>query len=56
MLVLFLVLCLHLLFGLACARMAQRARIKAEPWFVAGTLMGGFAILAFLFLERHRPV
>ena len=38
----YLMLVAHLLFGFGCAYLAREARQKAEPWFLVGTLLGGW--------------
>jgi hypothetical protein len=49
-------LCAHLVFGLICRNLAINARVRVEPWFLAGTVLGGLAVIAFLLLERYRPL
>ena len=52
-----MVVCGHLLIGLFCAHLAYEYKERAEPWFLAGALVGGLALLAF-YLHRNwkRPV
>lgn len=46
----------HLMFGLICANLACSARVRVEPWFAAGTIFGGLAVIAFLLMARYRPL
>jgi hypothetical protein len=40
----YLLVILHLLFGLLCAHMVKATGLKPEPWFVAGTVLGGLGL------------
>ncbi len=49
--------CSHLVIGILCASVAFGAKQKAEPWFLAGALLGGLALACVLLLfSRKRPV
>lgn len=47
-----LIVLAHLLIGMFCGHLAHAARLKAESWFLAGALLGGFALIAF-YLRTH---
>ncbi|MDP6776996.1 MAG: hypothetical protein QGI83_09545 [Candidatus Latescibacteria bacterium] len=47
-----LIVLAHLLIGLFCGHLAYAARLKADSWFLAGALLGGFALIAFC-LRNH---
>ena len=40
----YLLVILHILFGLLCAHMVKSTGLKAESWFVAGTVLGGLGL------------
>ena len=40
--------CAHLMIGLFCGHLAYETKQKAEPWFLAGTLLGALALVGFL--------
>jgi hypothetical protein len=48
--------CAHLLIGLFCGHLAYEARHRAEPWFLAGIVLGGLALIVCFYLaNRKRP-
>ena len=51
----FLVLVTHLLFGLLCGYLACRAERRTPPWFLAGALLGGLALVGFLLFGNPKP-
>ena len=51
----FLVLVSHLLFGFSCGYLAFRAERRTPPWFLAGTLLGGLALVGFLCFGNSKP-
>ncbi|MFT5365536.1 MAG: hypothetical protein ACI8V2_000476 [Candidatus Latescibacterota bacterium] len=55
---LYLLLVLHLLFGIGCASLANETRHNIRSWFVAGTVLGGFALIALMVVSyyKHIPV
>ena len=40
----YLLVILHILFGLLCAHMVKATGLKPESWFVAGTVLGGLGV------------
>jgi len=49
----FLIFVLHLLIGIFCAHLAHEMRYRVEPWFLAGTLLGGVALVGLLFANKR---
>lgn len=41
---LYLLVILHIVFGLICAHMVKATGLKPESWFVAGAVLGGFGL------------
>lgn len=50
----YLMIILHVVFGLSCAYLAYESRVKAEPWFVSGVLFGGLGLIYCIFRLVHR--
>ena len=53
---LFFFLIVHLMFGLFCAYLAYETKLKAEPWFVAGTILGGLGLLFCWLIVNQKKV
>ena len=49
----YLLFVLHLLIGIFCAHLANEMRYRVEPWFLAGTLLGGVALVGLLFANKR---
>jgi hypothetical protein len=47
---------LHLVFGIACASIANETRHNISSWFVAGTVLGGLALIALMVVKFQKPV
>ncbi len=52
----FLFIVLHLFFGVFCAYLAHENRHRTESWFLAGTLLGGLALLGFWFMAYRKHI
>lgn len=54
---LYLLIVLHMLFGIGCACVANETRHNIKSWFVAGTLLGGLALVALIVVNyyKHLP-
>ena len=48
------IIVLHMILGVLCACVAHETRHRAEPWFLAGTLLGGLALIGLLVVNHHR--
>ncbi|MBK34032.1 MAG: hypothetical protein CME26_00700 [Gemmatimonadetes bacterium] len=51
----YLMIILHVIFGLSCAYFAYESRVKAEPWFLSGMLFGALGLIYCIFRFTHRP-
>lgn len=52
---LYLLLVLHLVFGIGCACLAYETRHNFRSWFLAGTFFGGLALVALMIMSYHKP-
>lgn len=43
---LYLLLVLHLIFGVVCACVANESEHNVKGWYLAGTVFGGLALIA----------
>lgn len=53
---LYLLLVLHLLFGIGCACLANETRHNIKSWFLAGTVFGGLALLALIAVHYYKSL
>ena len=51
---LYLMIILHVAFGLSCAYLAYESHVKAEPWFLSGVLLGALGLIYCVFRLVHR--
>ncbi|MDA0710625.1 MAG: hypothetical protein O3B73_10505 [bacterium] len=59
MTILYLVIVLHLVFGVVCACIANETQHNIKSWYIAGTLLGGVALVAIVainLLKANRVV
>ena len=48
---------LHLFFGVLCGCLAHEKHQRTESWFLAGTLLGGLALIGFWVMTyRKHPM
>ncbi|MBT3602674.1 MAG: hypothetical protein HOE48_23315 [Candidatus Latescibacteria bacterium] len=55
---LYLLLVLHLVFGVVCASVANESEHHVKAWYLAGTVFGGLALIALIAVNyfKHLPV
>ena len=53
---LYLLLVLHLIFGIGCGCVANDTRNHVKAWFVAGTVFGGLALLALFAVNYYKSL
>ena len=51
---LYLMIILHVAFGLSCAYLAYESHVKAEPWFLSGVLFGALGLILVTCCRRPR--
>ncbi|MGA1200066.1 MAG: hypothetical protein ACO36I_26510 [Candidatus Latescibacterota bacterium] len=52
----YLLVVLHLVLGVACACIANETRHNVKSWYIAGTLLGGLALIALVGINFHKQM
>jgi len=50
----YLLVVLHLVLGVVCACIANETRHNVKSWYIAGTLLGGLALIALIGINFHK--
>lgn len=52
----YLFIVLHLCFGILCGSLAHKRHHRTESWFLAGTILGGLALIGFWAMNYRKPI